>query len=289
MPETWTIRRILEWMSRDFAERGLPGPRLDAELLVAHGLGKERVALYMDLERPLGDDELTRIRELVKRRRAREPMAYIIGEREFWKRPFEVSTAVLVPRPDTEVLVSTALQRLPAGSEARVLDLCTGSGILAVTLAAERPLVRAIATDLSAAALEVAARNAARHGVASRVELRRGDLFDAVSDEAPFDLVVSNPPYIPTAEIETLDADVRAYEPRMALDGGADGFGFHRRLVDGAPALLAAGGSLLVEVGAGQADALAKALEARGSFEDVCTIVDFGGIERVVAATRRSG
>ncbi len=287
MPDTWTIRRMLEWMSRDFAERGLPGPRLDAELLVAHALGQRRVALYMDLDRPLADAELAAIRELVKRRRAREPIAYIVGEREFWKRAFEVSRSVLVPRPDTEILVSSALPLLPNDREARVLDLCTGSGILAVTLAAERPRVRAVATDLSAEALEVARRNAARHGVGDRVDFRLGDLFDAVRGEPPFDLVVSNPPYIPTAEIETLDADVRAYEPRMALDGGADGFELHRRLASGAASYLAPGGSLLVEVGMGQAPQLEKTLAAAGPYGEVRSVLDYGGIARVVAATKR--
>ncbi len=285
MSETWTIRRILDWMSRDFAERGLPGPRLDAELLVAHALGKRRVELYMDLDRPLADGELDAIRALVKRRRAREPIAYIVGEREFWKRAFEVSRAVLVPRPDTEVLVSAALPLVPAEGEARILDLCTGSGILAVTLAAERKNARVVATDVSAEALEVAARNAARHGVAERVELRAGDLWDAVPEDATFDVVVSNPPYVATADIEGLDADVRAYEPRMALDGGADGLAFYRRIADGVVARLAPGGHVLVEVGAGQAPAV-EALFVGAGLADARTFDDYGGITRVVAATR---
>ncbi|MBC7171964.1 MAG: peptide chain release factor N(5)-glutamine methyltransferase, partial [Polyangiaceae bacterium] len=199
-------------------------------------------------------------------------------------RAFEVSSAVLVPRPDTEVLVSSALALLAAEGEARILDLCTGSGILAITLAAERPLLRAIATDKSPLALEVAKKNAVRHHVDDRVELRRGDLFDPVRDEAPFDLIVSNPPYIPSADIETLDADVRDHEPRMALDGGADGFDFHRRLVSASPTLLVPGGSLLIEVGAGQAEALEALIRSDGRYEDVRSVIDYGGIARVVAA-----
>jgi release factor glutamine methyltransferase len=284
LPDDWTIRRVLEWMTRDFAERGLDSPRLDAELLVGHALGLARVAIYMDLDRPLSPDELGAIRALVKRRRGREPIAYIVGKREFWKRDFEVSSAVLVPRPDTELLVSEALARLPADRDARVLDLCTGSGILAVTLAAERKRAEVVATDLSPEALEVARRNAERHGVLDRVDLRLGDLTAPVEGEAPFELVVSNPPYIPTREVEALMPEVSRHEPRMALDGGEDGFVFHRRLVREVPALLAPSGSVLVEVGQGQAEALARAFAEDGRYDAAEIAIDYGGVARVVAA-----
>jgi release factor glutamine methyltransferase len=280
----WTIRRMLEWMTRDFTERGIDSPRLDAELLVSHALDLARVALYMDLDRPLAPSELDAIRALVKRRRGREPIAYIVGVREFWKRDFAVSPAVLVPRPDTEILVSEALARLPIEQEARVLDLCTGSGILAITLAAERPLVRAIGTDLSPEALTIATQNAARHGVADRVDLRLGDLAMPVRDEAPFDVIVSNPPYIPTREVDALMPEVSRHEPRMALDGGEDGFAFHRRLVSEAAPRLVPGGSLLVEVGQGQAEALVGAFAADGRYEPAGVAVDYGGVARVEVA-----
>jgi release factor glutamine methyltransferase len=280
VPESWTVRGVLEWMAKDFAARGMDSPRLDAELLVADALGIDRVRLYMDLHRPLVAGELVAVRARVARRRAREPVAYILGRREFYGRSFEVGPAVLVPRPETETLVERALELLPAEGEGRVLDLCTGSGAIAVTLAAARPVLRVDATDVSEQALEVARRNAARLGVAERVRFHRGDLFEPLPAGRRYDLVVANPPYVPDRVVATLQPEVAEHEPRIALAGGDDGLDVVRRIVAGASDRLVPGGRLLFEIGAGQAGAVRELLEGR--LREVRIHPDLAGIERVV-------
>jgi len=287
-PSTWTIRSLLAWIAQDFGGLGISSPRLDAELLIGAALGLARVKLYLDLDRPLGPDELAKVRALVVRRRKREPVAYIVGEREFYRRSFEVTPAVLIPRPDTETLIERALELLPAGSPARVLDLCTGSGAIAVTLAAERPEVQMTATDLSAAALEVARQNAGRHGVTERCVFLEGDLLAPLTAAGRFQLIVANPPYIPEAEIETLQAEIKQYEPRMALASGAEGLSHLERLCREAGAFLEPGGAVLFELGQGQSDTVRGWLEAAG-FTDVTAHKDLGGIERVVEGHRPEG
>lgn len=286
--EPWTIRRVLAWTAKDFADRGIETSRLDAELIVGHALGLGRVQLYMDLDRPLTDAERGAIRDLVKRRRQHEPVAYIVGAKEFWGRRFAVSPAVLVPRPDTEALVERALELVPDDGGGRVLDVCTGSGIIGLTLAAERAGLEVHLTDLSADALSVARANAEALGVADRVRCFQGDLFGPVAGEAPYRLVTANPPYIPDADVEGLAPDVKDHEPRLALAGGADGFAVHRRIAEEAPRVLAPGGTLLIEVGAGQAPALEALLGAAPWVEATARHRDLGGIERVVEARRRA-
>ncbi len=280
---TWTIGAVLKWATDDFRGRGIEQPRLDAEVLLAFALHSSRVQLIVDSQRPLMPDELARFRELVKRRRGREPVAYLLGEREFYGRTFRVDRRVLVPRPDTETLVDVGLARTAQVSlSARVLDLCTGSGCVAVTLARERPTTHVHATDLDAGALGLARENALRLG-AYAVSFSQGDLYDGL--RAPFhrfDLIVANPPYVPAPDIPGLPADVRSFEPRLALDGGPDGLTVLRRVIDGAPAFLVPGGALAVEVGAGEAEAVAALFAARG-FVDVTRTRDYGKIERVVA------
>jgi release factor glutamine methyltransferase len=283
--QTWTIGKVLEWATADFRARGLPNPRLDAEVLLAFALGETRIKLVIDRDRPLAPDDLARFRELVKRRRAHEPVAYLVGVREFYGRPFRVDARVLVPRPDTEALVDAALQRTAHVSMSlRALDLCTGSGCVAITIARERPTSHVHATDASEAALAVARENALRLG-AYNVSFARKDLFEGI-DAARFrvDLVVANPPYIATAEIADLAPDVRDHEPRAAIDGGKDGLDLIRKIVEGAPAFLVAGGTLALEVGAGQAPEVARLVSARG-FASVAATRDYAGIERVVAGT----
>ncbi len=282
-PSTWTIRSLLGWIAQDFGALGIPSARLDAELLVSHALSLDRVKLYLDLDRPLTPDELARVRGLVVRRRKREPIAYILGDREFYRRRFEVTPAVLIPRPDTETLIERALELLPQESPARVLDLCTGSGAIAVTLAAERPAVHVTATDLSAAALEVATRNAERHGVAERCEFIEGDLFAPLSAAARFDLIAANPPYLPEPELEGLQPEITQFEPRLAFASGAHGLTHLKRLCETARAFLAPAGALLFEVGKGQATQVAQWLQQQG-FVEITARKDLGGIERVVEA-----
>jgi release factor glutamine methyltransferase len=281
----WTIESVLRWATDDFKARGIDTPRLDAEILLAKALGATRISLIVDAKRPLDPAELARLRELVTRRRSREPIAYIVGEREFYGRIFRVDRRTLVPRPDTETLVDVALERTRAVSMSmRALDLCTGSGCVAVTLGRERPTSFVTATDASRDALAVARANALRLG-AYNVALREGDLFGALGAAAGrcrFDVVTANPPYIPTGDIPSLMLDVRDFEPRLALDGGGDGLALLRRIVADAPSYLADRGVLAVEVGAGEAPDVARLFDAAG-FTGIEVRRDYARIERVVS------
>ena len=274
---------MIAWMQADFERRGIFSARLEADLLVAHALGVKRIALFLDPERPLIESELVRIRELVARRRAREPIAYILGEREFYGRRFRVSPDVLIPRPDTETLVDEAKRFLKDGApEGPVLDVCTGSGAIGVTLAAECPERPVVLSDVSAEALAVAQQNATDNEVAARVTLRRGDLLDVLGEGERFACITINPPYIGAHELPGLEADVRDFEPHLALDAGADPLSFYRRIASNVSAHLLAGGMLFVEVGIGQADEVRDLLAQAGLY-DVRTSRDLAGIERVVA------
>ncbi len=284
MSAPWTIGTVLAWATDDFRGRGIEQPRLDAEVLLGFALEATRVQLIVDRDRPLMPEELARFRDLVKRRRAHEPVAYLLGEREFFGRPFRVDGRVLIPRPDTETLVTVGLSRSASRSlSARVLDLCTGSGCVAISLARERPTTRVVATDVDEGALAVARENRERLG-AYNVGFVRADLYAGLAPPfgRAFDLIVSNPPYIPAGDIAGLAVDVRGFEPRLALDGGGDGLDLLRRVIDGAPPLLSPGGALAVEVGAGEAPDVATLFAARG-FEDVAVARDYGKIDRVVS------
>ena len=235
--------------------------------------------------RALDDGELARYRELIQRRRAGEPVAYIRGQKEFYGRVFHIDKRVLVPRPDTEILVETALRRSTASSlGSRYLDLCTGSGCVAVSLARERPTCKVFAVDLSPEALTVAEENALRLGSVFQMAFVLGDLFDplAALPALRFELITANPPYITDSEFATLPADVRGFEPRLALTGGPDGLAIMRRVVGGARAKLRPGGVLAVEMGAGQGERV-KALFQEAGFEDIAVDKDYGGHERVVS------
>ena len=261
--QPWTVRRVLGWTTQHFEKLGLDSPRLTAELLLAHLLHISRVRLYTDLERPLEASELAAYRGLIARRAAGEPTSYLTGSREFYGRTFAVDARVLVPRPETELLVEAVLQAFPRDAEVRVLDLCTGSGCVGITLALERPRARVLATDASPGAVEVARANAAALGPADRFEARLGDLLAPVEGEPPFDVVVANPPYVPTGELPTLSPEVRR-EPPLALDGGADGLDVVRRIAEEAPRRLVPGGLLALEIGDGQGPAVHSLLEAAG-------------------------
>jgi len=260
---SWTVRRVLGWTTQHFEKLGLDSPRLTAELLLAHVLHTSRVRLYTDLDRPLEAGELAAYRGLIARRAAGEPTSYLTGTREFYGRTFVVDPRVLVPRPETELLVEAVLQAVPRDAEIRVLDLCTGSGCVGITLALERPRARVLATDTSPGAVEVARANAAALGPADRFEARLGDLLAPVEGEPPFDVVVANPPYVPTGELPTLSPEVRR-EPPLALDGGADGLDVVRRIAEEAPRRLVPGGLLALEIGDGQGPAVHSLLEAAG-------------------------
>lgn len=271
-------------------------PRLDAELLLAHALGGTRAELFRDPARAVSASEAERFEGLLERRLAREPVAYILGARAFRTIELEVTPEVLIPRPETETVVDVALEALAAmplagpdpEDEPLAIDIGTGSGCVALALAAEDPFVRLVATDVDPGALAVARRNAARLGLARRVEFVLSDLFADVG-ERPFDLVVSNPPYIPADEYVALEPNVRDYEPRLALYGGVDGLDIYRRLIPGAALLLRPGGALVLEVGAGQADAVAAIIVAAGAYEAPRRRNDLSGTPRVVFARRRGG
>lgn len=284
--EPWTISRVVAWTAKDLAARGIESSRLDAELLIAHALKLRRLDLYLRFDQPLLDAELADIRALIARRRKFEPVAYILGVREFYGRAFTVDRRVLIPRPETEGVIEAALALLPPRDDAqtlRVLEIGPGSGAIAVTLACERPDVRVDAVELSPAAAEVTRANAAKHGVSERVTVLDGSLYKPVEPGARYALIASNPPYIPTAEVDTLMPDVSEYEPRLALDGGPDGTAILAPLVLGARARLTEGGALVVELGFGQGDA-ARALAAKAGFSDVEVRPDLARIERVLVA-----
>jgi release factor glutamine methyltransferase len=285
MEETWTVRRVVAWIQADLERRGVTSARLEADLLVGHALGQKRIALYMDLDRPLIERELAHIRALVERRRQHEPMAYILGEREFYSRTFEVTRDVLIPRPDTETLVDAALTTLRAANapDGVICELCVGSGAVAVTLAAELPGRTVVATDVSTPALAVAMRNAERNGVSERIEFRAGDLFGALRAEERYAAIFANPPYVRTAVMATLDHDVQSHEPHLALDGGEDGLVFYRRIASQGLAHLVPNGVLGVEVGFDQAASVRALFDAAG-FQQIATVRDLSGIERVVIA-----
>jgi release factor glutamine methyltransferase len=285
-PEVWSIGRVLRWAQDDLRARGSDSPRLDAELLLCHVLGCDRIRLLTDPERPLGPAELAAYRALHSRRRKGEPVAYLRGEREFYGRPFFVDARVLVPRPETEHLVEVALARTRALSlSARVLDVCTGSGCVAITLKKERPTIQVVASDASEDALAVARSNAARLG--ALVTWQRSDLFAALGAWAgKLDLISANPPYIPDARWDELPADVR-FEPRAALTSGPDGLDVTRQLVAGAPAMLAAGGILAVEIDAPAGAAVRALFEAAG-FAEIEITRDYAGRDRVVSG-RKNG
>ena len=280
---TWTIRDVLDWATQDFSARGIESARLDAELLVASALGIDRIGLYLDLHRPLQEAERSAIRPLVARRRDREPVAYILGYRDFFGRRFEVTPDVLIPRPDTETLVDHALAQIPAEAPCKVLDVGTGSGAIAVTLAAERPSAMVTATDISEPALEVAARNATMHGLERRIDLQRVDLLRAGE---PYDVIVSNPPYVTTAELQGLQDDVRLYEPATALEAGEDGLDVVRRLLAAAVPATEPGAHLLIEIGAGQAPAVGELAAQSSAWERAAVYLDLNRIERVVHLRR---
>jgi release factor glutamine methyltransferase len=283
-PKSWTIASLVKWAVEDFRARSIENPRLDAELIVAHALGIDRTRVIIDGNRPLEGAELATLRELVKRRRAHEPIAYLRGFREFYGLEFEVDRRVLIPRPDTEALVDVVLSRSQHVSlSMRMLDLCTGSGCVAVAAARQRPTSKVVATDLSPDALAVARANALRLG-AYNVAFTESDLFANV--KGAFDVIAANPPYIATAEIAGLMPDVRDFEPTLALDGGADGLDLVRRIVDAAPNHLVAGGLLAIEIGMGEADATKALFEARG-FTEVRADRDYAKIERIVSGVHR--
>lgn len=282
MAEIWTLLRLLRWTTDYFAEKGIDNPRLDAELLLAHVLELDRVGLYLNFERPLNAMELDAIRPLVKRRGQREPLQYLLGRTEFWSLPFEVTPAVLIPRADTEILVEEALSRADAEA-GELLDVGTGSGAIAVSLASELADWQVTALDISPDALDVAQRNAAKNGVAGQMQFLHADL--ACLPQRQYDLIVSNPPYIAQAEWDELMPEVRCFEPQQALLAEEEGLACYRLLAEQAKDRLKQNGWLLVEIGYRQAEAVRHLFAAAG-LRDVFVRDDYAGQPRVVGGRR---
>ena len=287
----WTLRKILDWCTSYFEKKQVEPPRLAAEMLLAHVLSCPRIRLYTDLHRPMSEAELATVRDLVKRAGAHEPIQYLTGIAHFYSLEFRVTPDVLIPRPETETLVDRALSVLKAQTNPtpRVLDLCTGSGCVAGAIAANAKAAHVVATDVSLPALDVARGNVERLKLSERIELHCGDLYGALArliDARPFDMIVANPPYIATAQVATLDANVRDFEPRLALDGGPDGLDPHRQILAGAFDRLVPGGRVILEIAYDQEEAAMWMLRQDARFADARCVRDLAKQPRVIEATR---
>lgn len=286
--DVWTVRRILEWTVAHLKKHGSDTPRLDTEILLAHARGCRRIDLYVQYDKPLTETERMTMRALVQRRAKAEPVAYLVGHREFFGLDFRVTSDVFIPRPDTETLVMELLEQAKQFAAPRVLDVCTGSGCIAISAAVNLPAAQVTAIDFSLGALQIARENAAQHEVDSRVEFLRGDLLSDLPPDVQFDVIASNPPYIPENEIEHLQADVRLHEPRLALDGGPQGLVIVRRLIVDVLPHLTAGGWLMMELSSEQAEPVCDLLRSDGHYTEIKILNDLSGRARVVRAQRLS-
>lgn len=286
----WTIGRILKWTEQYFKDKGIESPRLDAEVLLAYVLEKQRIYLYVHFDEPLQPGELAAYREMIKKRVLRVPVAQILGEKEFMGLTFKVTADTLVPRPDTEILVQAAVDRLRAmaGEEPlRFADIGTGSGAICLSVLHYLAGTVADTVDISPAARAVAEENAASLGLADRITFHTGDLLQPLSGIS-FAAILSNPPYIPEADIVKLAPEVRLKEPHTALSGGQDGLDFYRRLANEAPAMLVPGGFTAFEVGIHQAGDVAALLKANPLIGRTEILPDYAGIDRVVVGWRKN-
>ena len=284
--ETWPISKLLTWTTDFLRRRGSESPRLDAEVMLAHVLDWQRVQLYTHYEEEVGEAARTAFRSLVRRRAEGSPVAYLVGRKEFYSLPMEVSPAVLIPRPESEFVVVEFLEVARHLVQPRAVDVGTGSGCLAIACTYQHPSARFVAIDISAGALELARRNAEKHGVADRIDFRQGDLLEPVSALGPFDVIVSNPPYIPSGDIPGLESGVRDYEPHAALDGGADGLRVVSRLIEQAAPLLRPGGHLILEIGSAQEEPVRALMAAQGGLKLAPTVYDLRKHPRVIRALR---
>lgn len=284
--ERWTVLRMILWSAEYLEGKGIETPRLDAEHLLAHVVGVDRLQLYLDFERPLIPSELDDFRPLLKRRAAREPLQYILGRHPFRELDLEVAPGVLIPRPETELLVDEVLKWCSStgSTGGAALDIGTGTGAIALSLAAEGDFARVVATDVSEGALSIASRNLETASAGTAVELRHGSIFAPLGQEERFDVIVSNPPYVPEVDAASLQPEVRDWEPAEALFSGDDGLDLIRLLVAGARAHLEPGGLLALEVGAGQARLVAELLRHRDEYDSIRVLRDYSGRERFVFA-----
>jgi release factor glutamine methyltransferase len=280
--EPWTLGRLRDWTARHFEEKQAETPRLDAEVLLAHVLGCKRIDLYVRTEELASEVVRSKYKELIRKRLEGCPVAYLVGKKEFFSLEFEVGPAVLIPRPDTETLVTACLELAKGQEKPTIVDVGTGSGALAIAVAKNHPGAQLTAIDLSPEALAVAQRNAAKHGVAERIRFLQGDLLSPSSPDERFDFILSNPPYIATEDISKLPVGVRQYEPTVALDGGPGGYQVIERLIKAAGEYLKPGGHLLVEIGAPQEERVRALFGPQAGFELGPTIRDYSRHPRVL-------
>ncbi len=286
----WNIQKVLEWTTTHFKSHQIDSPRITAEVLLAHALRFKRIDLYLRYDQPLSAGELAAFKELVRRRLRHEPVAYITGQKEFWSLNFAVSPAVLIPRPDTECLVEAALAFLPkaeASNSKRILELGTGSGAIIAVLALERPGHVFFALEKSRAAIGQAQANCIALGVGDTIHLFCSDWFAALKQSMrPFDLILSNPPYIARGDISSLSPEITDFEPRLALDGDLDGLSALRQIIYSAPQWLKPGGKLLLEIGFDQGPAVEEIARQCREYDQTACLKDYGGRDRVMSLTR---
>lgn len=289
--QPWTIQKLLNWTTEYFTEKALDSPRLSAELLLSYVLTMRRIELYTQFDKPVTSRQLGKLHNLVKRAGQHEPIAYLIGKIEFYSLEMDISPDCLIPRPETELLTERAIELLRTRTGRQfVCDLCTGSGCIAIAIAKNFPDARIIATDISDAALTVAAKNVEKHHLNESIELLSGDLFDPLIpqlDVDKFDLIVCNPPYVSAPEFENLDKNVKDYQPRLALLAGEDGLGIYRRIVDKIDEFLKPGAALMLEIGYSQGKAVRQLLEQAGCFGEVKIEKDFQNNDRIAIAIKK--
>lgn len=284
---TWTISSLLDWTTLFFKKYGIEEPHLEAEILLAHSLSIRRIELYVQHNHILKEDELSAFKQLILRRAKKEPAAYIIGYKSFMSLDFIVSKDVLIPRPETEKLVETAIDASKYMSgQINIFDIGCGSGAIAISIAKYAQNSFIYAVDSSAPSLEIAKQNAVKHGVIERISFLPGNLFDPIHHEIKFDIIVSNPPYIPTSEINNLQSEIKDFEPISALDGGQDGLDFYRKIAGNADKHLKESGIMLLEIGFGQANLVKNIIDSNSAFGNIKIYKDHGDIDRVISAAK---
>ena len=290
--ETWTIQKLLNWVTEYLTAKGIESPRLSSELLLCHVLELKRIDLYTQFNKQVPQQQLNQLHDLVKRAGSYEPVAYLTRKTEFYSLELDITADCMIPRPETELLVQRAIEFLRTRSGVQyVCDLCTGSGCIAVAIAKNFPDARITATDISAAALAVAARNVEKYRLKEQVRLLCGDLFESVIkqlDVSQFDLIVCNPPYVSTSEYEKLDKNIKDYEPQSALLAGEDGMDIYRRIVKEVDKFLKPGAALMLEIGYAQGSAVQDLLEQTSAFIDIKIEKDFHDNDRIVNAIKTS-
>jgi release factor glutamine methyltransferase len=290
MAEPWTIQKLLTWITDYLTQKKVDSPRLSAELLLSDVLAMKRIELYMHFDKAVEQEKLDTLRGLVKRAGESEPIGYLVGRTEFYSLELAVCPDCLIPRPETELLVERAIEFLRARTgNQHVLDLCTGCGCIAIAIAKNFSDLKIIATDISDGALATAAKNVQKHKLEDKITLLSGDLFEPIIrqiDIAPFDLIISNPPYVSELEFEKLEKNVKDYEPRIALHGGADGLDVYRRIVAEVDKFLKPDASLMMEIGYAQGTAVRELLEKKDLFASVAIEKDLSNNDRIAIAKK---